>query len=751
MRAQTKERAQERLKSDGLSLFFLGTAVATLVIAVIEVEWVPEASIVIPAAVWGLLLGLLLAERPLRPLYAWLLITIYGFLFTAIWLGNLAPPLSLWVGDWGEFSQHVQGRTAVFFDQVAGWFIAAFSGGSSQETIVFAWGLGLGAWFLAAFAAWSAFRLHRPLWSVAAMGLALGLNSYFGAAPSQWIVLFVGLGALLTAVIHFDDLEQQWTEKGADFSDQIRYELLLYAGGIALVLLAFSVSLPGLSLSKLAQTFQQQPIVQQAEETLERLFPGVRQRPGQPGGPGGVGGSGVLPRAYLLGNPPELSETVVMTAVVTLPDSLPLSALDGAHWRALSYDVYTGRGWALSEERREPVAANDFIPLPPAQSTFDAQQTVSWIQDERVIRYTMGLPRQFDHDVTAVYRGLSDLARVLGEEPNYQVTSRVSAATGQELRETAVADIPSVILNRYTELPDSVPQRVYDLAQEVAGGSPAGDLPTAYDQARALEKFLRQYPYSLDVELPPDDVDPVDFFLFDLQTGYCDYYASTMAVMARSLGLPARMVVGFLPQPADENGVQTIYQINGHSWTEIYFPGYGWIEFEPTAAFSSPHDSPESTFDPANPDVAFEPPLPDTPIPTAAPQESVWLRLWQGWNRILLVAALAVVYWLWQRRQKQLAGRDSVVWAYGRLQHHASKLGQPHRPSQTPDEFTAVLLMWLNRYAKSRRLTPLVAKLRAPVEQLNQLFVRRRYGGESKIGMDAAQKYWQQIRLLCGC
>ncbi len=731
-----------RPREGWLSFVFLAATMACLVTAVSTVNWVPEASIVIPAAVWGLLMGVLLAQRPLRQPRAWLLITLYGILLNAIWVGNLSPPLNLWRGDWGAFSHYIRQNSALFFDQIGSWVITIFNGGSSQETLVFALGLGLGAWFLAAFAAWSAFRLHRPLLGLTAMGAAMMLNGYFGAAPQEWTVLFVGLGAMVTAVIHFSDLERHWTANHVDYSDQIRLELFAYAGAVALFLLALSLSLPEFSIGKLAQAFQEWPAVQQAEETLERLFGGVRQRPGQPSGPGGVGGSGVLPRSYLLGNPPELSETVVMTAVVTLPDSFPPTAVDGTHWRALSYDVYTGRGWALSEERQEPIATYDFIPLLPVQRSLNVQQTINWIQDERIIRYTLGLPLRFDKDVTVIWRGLTDLARVQGEGKTYEIISRLSVATGQELRETVVADTPSVILSRYTKLPDSIPQRVHDLAQQVAG-----DLPTAYDQARALEQFLRQYPYSLDVELPPKDVDPVDFFLFDLQSGYCDYYASTMAVMARSLGLPARMAVGFLPQPADENGIQTIYQINGHSWTEIYFPGYGWIEFEPTAAFPTPHDGPKSTYDPANPDVAFEPPFPETPaIPPAESQESVWLRLWQGWNRILLVVALAVGYWLWQRRQKQIAGRDSVVWAYGRLQHHADKLGHPARPSQTPDEFTAVFLKHLNDYANNPRLKPLTDRVRPHIERLNALFVRRRYGQEIKTGMSAAQESWQQIR-----
>src|SRR5690606_5521773 len=99
---------------------------------------------------------------------------------------------------------------------------------------------------------------------------------------------------------------------------------------------------------------------------------------------------------------------------------------------------------------------------------------------------------------------------------------------------------------------------------------------TPYEAAKAIEAFLRQYPYSLEVPPPPTGRDPVDFFLFELQRGYCDYYASAMVVLARSVGLPARMVIGYHAQPPGEDGVQIVYHINAHSWAEIFLGEYGW-------------------------------------------------------------------------------------------------------------------------------------------------------------------------------
>jgi hypothetical protein len=106
----------------------------------------------------------------------------------------------------------------------------------------------------------------------------------------------------------------------------------------------------------------------------------------------------------------------------------------------------------------------------------------------------------------------------------------------------------------------------------------------AYSRALAIEAYLRGIPYSLDVGMPPEDRDVVDYFLFDLRTGYCDYYASSMVVLARSVGLPARLVVGYASGAynVDAQAFQVTGK-EGHTWVEVYISGLGWVEFEPTA------------------------------------------------------------------------------------------------------------------------------------------------------------------------
>ena len=154
----------------------------------------------------------------------------------------------------------------------------------------------------------------------------------------------------------------------------------------------------------------------------------------------------------------------------------------------------------------------------------------------------------------------------------------------------------------YLQIPETVPQRVKDLAVAVTS-----TFDNEYDKLRAIEKYLSSnYDYSLEVDRTPSNRDFVDYFLFDQTTGYCTYYASSMVIMARSIGIPARYVRGYvMPKktPIEEifdalddlidmdkfidDNIYWISEKQSHAWPEIYIDGYGWLAFEPTAAYYS--------------------------------------------------------------------------------------------------------------------------------------------------------------------
>ena len=168
----------------------------------------------------------------------------------------------------------------------------------------------------------------------------------------------------------------------------------------------------------------------------------------------------------------------------------------------------------------------------------------------------------------------------------YQITSSVSVASPRELR-TAGTRYPAWAVMKYTQLPEDLPRRVRDLGAQLTAES-----ETPYDKAKAIEAYLAQFPYKLQVSPPPFNADGVDHFLFTLGQGYSEYFASAMAVLLRSVGVPTRLATGYTQ--GDKLPGEDIYLVtdsHSHAWVEVYFPGYGWVSFEPTPGGEIPNPS----------------------------------------------------------------------------------------------------------------------------------------------------------------
>ena len=166
----------------------------------------------------------------------------------------------------------------------------------------------------------------------------------------------------------------------------------------------------------------------------------------------------------------------------------------------------------------------------------------------------------------------------------YEVTSAISLAGPDELR-AASSEYPAWVSERYLQLPQDIPLRVRSLAAKVVGS-----IESPYDKAKAIENYLRgNYPYNLRVEPPAFDKDGVDHFLFTLKEGYSEYFGSSMSVLLRTVGVPARLAVGYTT--GDRIGDQDVFAVtdsHSHAWVEVYFPGFGWIPFEPTPGEALP-------------------------------------------------------------------------------------------------------------------------------------------------------------------
>ena len=172
--------------------------------------------------------------------------------------------------------------------------------------------------------------------------------------------------------------------------------------------------------------------------------------------------------------------------------------------------------------------------------------------------------------------------RTLVPPRQYTSVGSVSTASFSMLR-AAGEHYPQWVTDRYLQLPNDFPDSVKDLARELTAGD-----DNAHDMAQSIRRYLITLPYSLEIMAPPAGQDWVEFFLFEQRRGYCQNYATAMITMLRSLGVPARLVIGFAPSWDDDRGAWLVQGQQYHAWPEVYFPEYGWVEFEPTPARVQP-------------------------------------------------------------------------------------------------------------------------------------------------------------------
>ncbi len=318
-----------------------------------------------------------------------------------------------------------------------------------------------------------------------------------------------------------------------------------------------------------------------------------------------------------------------------------ITTSERSYWRGETKAVYTGKGWGdRKDQNTMPTSGYDqALPLLPARSegvkTKEVVQTVTVVRKDKIpVLFAAG-------PVATVSELKSDNNAGLKWNPEewelrwnkssrvetYSVVSQVAILDEEALRKSVEHSENEMDLAPYLQLPDSLPQRVRDLAAEQTSG-----LSNDYDRAKKLEQYLKEtYPYTNTPDLTRQtnraDVDVVDAFLFDIQEGYCDYFSTSFVVMARSIGLPTRWVKGYatgfdpaalererfggdqnIPDPSGA-GTYTVRNADAHSWAEVYFEGYGWIPFEPTSGFSVPQPLPEGeVLQPElNPDVVANP------------------------------------------------------------------------------------------------------------------------------------------------
>jgi transglutaminase-like putative cysteine protease len=244
------------------------------------------------------------------------------------------------------------------------------------------------------------------------------------------------------------------------------------------------------------------------------------------------------------------------------------------YWKVGSYDRYTGDGWVRTGESSQYTGQLDG---PPGDSV-RVEQTVTaetplnsmpaaWkpvTVEGAVTRATQVTEQEGLRAATAIEAGES-----------YTVTSEVARYSNSDLQ-GAGTDYPDEIEQRYLDLPDSTPDRVRERTDEVVA-----DADTPYETAVAIERYLESNKeYSINVQRPQGNI--ADSFLFEMDAGYCTYYATTMVTMLRTQGVPARFVTGYTSGERVAEDRWVVRGLDAHAWVEVYFPDVGWVAFDPT-------------------------------------------------------------------------------------------------------------------------------------------------------------------------
>ncbi|MDA8217635.1 MAG: DUF3488 and transglutaminase-like domain-containing protein [Dehalococcoidales bacterium] len=723
-----------------LTFALLVTVQASAVWAVHQAGWLSHPWVLTWVSLAALLLGAAFAQIPAPGL---LLHTIA--FFTGVATLGYAGALTLSTGN-------LYDRIFALLVRIYKWVEITSGGGIGTDDLLFLLVLSFLAWLIGYAGAWAAFR-HQSAWlHIIGCGAALVVTVSYADQLGYYFFFFGPAALVLFAQVHTGRRLRTWRAAGISRSRRLWWTSLRHGAVAALGVVGASALAPGIvgsaEFTALWQNVESPWLATQSE--FSRLF-----SPGQSGFSAGSSSYG---------------STLALQSGVNLSDQpvLEVRADEARRLRGVVYDRYTGQGWLMNDRATVDIPVNgEALQVASADmERRDLQQEVTILRTKGNLLFAASLPKSVSVPVlaelerlspgqgggdSAIYTDLGAIRSSAGtfRGQHYTVVSSVSNASAAELRQAGLA-YPQQIWRRYTGLPRSVPSEVRRLARTLTA-----DYDNAYDKALAIETYLRGLTYSLEPPSVPVGRDVVDFFLFESKEGYCDYFSSAMVVMLRSLGIPARVVAGYLPGTYDETvQAYVVRESDSHSWPEVYFPDYGWIEFEPTA--SAPAIVHEATgldnTDPAGTDPTAggvaDLPLYDDPSemldpftpgaasltsPSALPLDpKVFLGLLASVLAAAVIARLTT--YLWVRRFLGLRPAEA---AYAKMADVARWLGRGPRPYQTPFEYAETLV----------RSAPAAAN---PIRRIADAYVEYRFGSSGDNADDGRDlsSAWNSLRIL---
>lgn len=298
---------------------------------------------------------------------------------------------------------------------------------------------------------------------------------------------------------------------------------------------------------------------------------------------------GSLRTELALGSQTPQSDGIVF--VVSAPTAV--ADVPRLYWRGYTYDRFEGGQWQSAQLETANFRPQDgdfenpewagrvnliftFTVRGRGQNIFLIPSQPAWVNRNAKVLFSEASADDQIMDVMIV-----QASPALEAGDTYRVRALLANPIASELRD-AGDDYPEWVTDRYLQLPNDFSPRIAAFAREIAA---AYDNP--YDQTLAITNYLRnEIEYVSEVTIPEGTNDPLEYFLFESKQGFCNYYASAEVLMLRSIGIPARLAVGYAEGEADDSELDEFIYIvrerDFHAWPEVYFPEYGWIEFEPT-------------------------------------------------------------------------------------------------------------------------------------------------------------------------
>ena len=675
---------------------------------------------------------------------------------------------AMWNENWVGLFNQMQLDLSSLFVRLSRWQQGVWAGGAIQDDAIFVFFTGIMVWLVGGLVAWLARRYERGFLAALPALWLVGVASMYGTVGRTPIIMTLILATALHLLLDQHARTLRWQRTGLDYNPAIFVDQAIYVLAASALIFSLAGLMPNLMVRPVADRYYRlyAPINTQVEALGERLFPDLKATSRFRTGALATG----LPNNFLLSGGPELSLTEVMRVRTDEPiidydpiDFYEIPAPPGHYIRGGILSSYDGLGWRnpLGLSRVERAGDDTLYTTQIYTLTLQAQAEDPVGQDAKDKLAILGR-KLLKQDIFLTFNSLAiyaapepvrpavayrieesaagDPVALWANTPNrrvnsYSIVSAIPAVSSNMLAaEPAFSrdELPAGY-ELYLELPDTVTQRTRDLAQEITA-----DLDSPFAKADAIETFLRQYEYDLSVAKPPDSVtDVADYFLFDLQRGYCDYYATAFVVLARLSGLPTRFATGFSPGlwNAAENTF-VITEAEAHSWPEVYFPTYGWIPFEPTAG--RPLLTRASLISTSSSGAS----LPVAPIgPPEVPQSSRFVWNWQMLFWLLPLALLAWGgYHLLERWRIQREDPWQGVLNWGR------RVGRPIVAGETVLEYGAGLADYTRQ--KQQYKHDMGRMIAREVEAMSQDVSTVQYGAEHTraAALQQALERWHLLR-----